>query len=278
MRKPITAIVLSLVLSSTSQAVPFDIELNFLGGLTASQQAIFATAETTWESLVLSYKDSWVPTGTKLKIDAKGEAIDGVGGTLGFAGPTTGIASGSGNYLYAKSGEMTFDLADLGALESGGSLLNVILHEMAHVMGIGTLWSSSGVGIPGFQELYVAGSGEYTGANALAAYNAEFSQTGTFVPVELGGGGGTANAHWNEVNGGGGLTGITDSLGRDSSKMLMTGWLNSGSFISDTTLGSFEDLGYNTSLSAVPESMFTLPVLFLVLVGLFTGSLRMRHR
>ena len=40
--------------------------------------------------------------------------------------------------------------------------------------------------------------------------------------------------------------------------MLMTGWLNSGSFISDTTLGSFEDLGYNTTLNlagaaAVPE-------------------------
>jgi len=153
----------------------------------------------------------------------------------------------------------------------------VILHEMAHVIGIGTLWSSSGVGLPGYQELYVDGTGQYTGATGLAAYQQEFvgQESATYVPVELGGGGGTANGHWNEGDGGF-ATGITrNSDGQDMNLMLMSGWLNGGSYISDTTLGSFEDMGYNTTLvlNAVPEPSSAL----LALVG-FLGIGMRRHR
>ena len=35
---------------------------------------------------------------------------------------------------------MEFDVADMDLLESDGTLKPVILHEMAHVLGIGTLW------------------------------------------------------------------------------------------------------------------------------------------
>jgi hypothetical protein len=112
------------------------------------------------------------------------------------------------------------------------------------VIGFGTLWTLNG--------LYVDGSGQYTGANALATYRTEFNQpAATFVPVELGGGSGTANGHWNEVDGGGGNTGIVDSLNRDMKNELMTGWLNSPTFVSLTTINSFKDLGY--VVSAVPE-------------------------
>ena len=219
----------------------FDIVLNNIcGPLSGAETAAFAAAEATWESIITGYSDT-VASNT-LTIDSCIGPIDGPGGILGFAGPTF-AKGGTTNFLYTNEGDMTFDSADTPGL--GGALADVILHEMGHVLGIGTLWSSSDVGFPGFQELYVNGSGAYTGAAGLAAYNAEFSQAGASVPVELGGGGGTANGHWNEVDGGAGSTGIVSNVtGQDMRFELMTGWLNAPTFISTLTSQSMMDLGY----------------------------------
>jgi len=37
----------------------------------------------------------------------------------------------------SAAGEMQFDLADIGVMETAGSLYDVTLHEMGHVIGIG---------------------------------------------------------------------------------------------------------------------------------------------
>jgi hypothetical protein len=278
MRKILPVICLSLGLAAPARAVIFDISLN-LTGMTSSQEAVFEAAASTWESLITDYQGVGVPPGTQLIIDAELALGDGVGGILGSAGPSS-VNPFGGSILYATAGSMTFDIADVPALEAAGTFADVILHEMAHVIGIGTLWSSAAVGIPGFQEFYVPGIGHYTGATGLAAYQQEFVGRGaaTFVPVELFGGPGTADAHWNEVNGGAGLTGIVRvSDGRDVRDMLMTGWLNASTFISDTTLGSFEDLGYNTTLSlagAIPEPSTAIP---LTLLGVL-AAMRLRRR
>lgn len=247
-----------------ADVIGFDIQLN-LTGFSTSQAAVFQSAAATWESYILGYKDNI--NNTVLTINASAATIDGVGGVLGSAGPTHGKWVLGGQFLYASIGVMSFDTADISSLESNGSLQYVILHEMAHVIGIGSLWSSSAVGIAGFQELYVAGSGQYTGAAALAAWKSEFNQPGaTFVPVELGGGAGTANAHWNEVNGGSSNTGIVSNItGKDFKYELMTGWLNSPAFISTVTLGAFEDLGYN--LRPIPEPSTWLLAMALIAVA-----------
>ncbi|MGB2265458.1 MAG: PEP-CTERM sorting domain-containing protein [Akkermansiaceae bacterium] len=279
MKPRLLAAVLGLGFVTVSEASTiFDIEIVFDGSstFTASQQAAFTTAADTWESLIIDYKTLSVPIGTKLTITANNPGIDGVGGTLGSAGPTYGNTFG-GSYLYATAGSMSFDSADVNALELAGTFGDVILHEMGHVIGIGTLWSSSAVGLPGYQELYVAGSGKYTGEIGLAAFQQEFvgQESATFVPVELGGGPGTADGHWNEGDGGS-ATGITRvSDGQDMNLMLMSGWLNPGSYISDTTLGSFEDLGYNTTLvlAAVPE-----PASAILLLAGFLGLTMRRYR
>ena len=220
----------------------FDISVNIVGGLTPSQQAIFTQAEELWESVIIGYQPG-VDFYGSLVINAEGAAIDGVGGVLGSAGPT--FVGWGGGFLVAVEGDMTFDSADLANMENNGTLADVIAHEMGHVIGLGTLWSSAGVGIPGYQEVYADGTGQYTGSAALEAYKSEFNQPlATFVPVELGGGTGTANGHWNEVDGGAGLTGITNAGGKDMRNELMTGWLNDPTFMSQTTISSFEDIGY----------------------------------
>ena len=80
----------------------------------------------------------------------------------------------------------------------------------------------------------------------MAQWQTEFNlPSATFVPVELGGGSGTANGHWNENDGGGGLTGIVSvNNGMDFANELMTGWASSSFFVSNTTLGGLDDLGY----------------------------------
>ncbi len=162
---------------------------------------------------------------------------------------------------------MQFDSADLAALETDGGLLPVILHEMAHVMGFGTVWT--------YNNVYANNTGHYIGVNALATYKAEFNQPGaTFVPVELGGGPGTKNSHWNELDGGACCTGIVSAQG-DMTYELMTGWLNLPDyFISDTTVESFVDIGYSTAV--VPEPT-TLLLLSIGVCGLIGQAWRRRH-
>ena len=229
-----------LCLSSQALATPFVINVNFTGGLTASQQSVFTTAANTWMSLLPNYQTGIAIS--PLTINASGANIDGAGGILGSAGPNS-IVSRAGFWL-AATGSMQFDTADLTNLESNGSLNAVIMHEMAHVMGFGTLWTNNNV--------YVNGTGQFTGSNALSAYRTEFNlPAAAFVPVELGGGSGTANGHWDEVDGGGAATGRVSALG-DMQYELMTGWLNSSIFISKTTVQSFVDIGF-ASAADVPE-------------------------
>jgi hypothetical protein len=242
----------AIVTPTAAQASTFDISLTF-SGLTPSQESVFATAETFWETAITGY-NSLASGFSSLAISATGAPIDGVGGTLGSAGPTTGITDG--NFTWASTGEMTFDSADLAGLELNGSLQAVILHEMAHVIGLGTLWI--------LNDVYTDTTGEYTGANALAAYQAEFDPLATFVPVELDGGPGTANGHWDEFWAGG-------------QNELMTGFLDTPTFISDTTIASFADIGYIVDLTANDISAVPVPP-SIILMGSALGLMGLWSR
>lgn len=255
--------------SSRASAALIDIVLNFDMTVSMSQQAVFNQAALTIEGILYEYLDTNVPNGTQVVIDASIPYLDGVGNILGSAGPD--FIFSYGTFWYTDTGSMVFDSADVANLETAGTFDDVILHEMFHVMGFGTLWT--------YNNLYVNGTGQYTGANALAQWQTEFGQVGaTFVPVELGGGAGTANGHWNEVNGGGSNTGITDPLGRDMRYELMTGWLNSGGpgpFISNMTRASFIDLGYNAQLNSAPEPH---SLALILIAGTVVGGVRRRKR
>ncbi len=216
----------------------FQITLS-MSGLTASQQSIFNQAADRWEQVIVGDLPNATYRGLAvddLLINASAISIDGVNGVLGQAGPDA-LRSGS---RLPYHGIMQFDTADLARMEATGTLLGVVIHEMGHVLGIGTIWSTLGL---------LAGAGTsnplFLGAQATAAYNQLFGTSASGVPVENTGGSGTRDAHWRE------------SIFRSE---LMTGWVGPGTNlpVSRVTVASLADIGYSVNLamadSYVPTS------------------------
>lgn len=207
----------------------YNIDVVFNGGLTPSQEAIFALAAAKWESIIVGDVPD-VGSIDDIRISAEGTPIDGAGGILGQAGPT---ALRPTTFL-PYQGIMRFDTADLASLEASGQLDEVIVHEMAHVIGFGSelIWQPLNL-------LTGAGGSDprFIGANAVREYNARFNTNDTGVPVENTGGTGTRDAHWRES--------IFDNE-------LMTGILNAGvpNPISRVTVGQWQDLGYQVNYNA----------------------------
>src|SRR5687768_15961186 len=108
-------------------------------------------------------------------------SIDGVGKTLGEAGPCYIRSSGG----LPVVGYLKLDASDLEYMESTGTIDDVVLHEMGHVLGIGTLWDNKSL---------IAGTGtddpQFTGTAALNAYRA-LGGLAAAVPLENTGGTGT---------------------------------------------------------------------------------------
>src|SRR5690606_24325709 len=69
------------------------------------------------------------------------ERIDGPSKVLGRAGPCL-LRGSDGSPAF---GGMTLDTDDLAVLETHGYLEGVVLHEMGHVLGIGTVWAQAGL-------------------------------------------------------------------------------------------------------------------------------------
>src|SRR5690606_22430584 len=113
--------------------------------------------------------------------------IDGPGRVLGQAGPR--YARGVDGL--PLSGIMYFDVDDLAFLDELELFEDVIVHEMGHVLGIGTLWNYGRTLNQGpVSDPYFAGK------MANTFWNAEGGTD--MLPIENMGGPGTAGGHWRE--------------------------------------------------------------------------------
>jgi len=167
------------------------------------------------------------------------QAIDGPGKILAQAGPC--LVRDAANLRLTVVGVMSFDIADLNNLATGGRLQDVITHEMLHVIGIGTLWDARGLIVDkGLQTVH------YTGQQARAAciQMGGSAPCASNVPVENTGEPGTRDGHWRES------TFDTE---------LMTGFAeNSGPMpLSLMTIGALADLGYVVNTAAADP--YTVP-------------------
>jgi hypothetical protein len=272
-----------VTISDTGAAAVYNIQLQYYGAVvpTATEQAAFTAAITKWQSLIYQHVGPPIQVTapanacglgdpavnqvvTDILIEAKFDSIDGPGKTLAQAGPCF-IRSANGLTLL---GIMVFDTADVGALIANGQLTTVILHEMTHVLGLGTLWNQPPNAClllpstpPGtIQDTYFGcpkgrtafdsmGGTSYTGGGSSppAGNKVPVENCGTAPYVSPMCGGGSVNGHWREV-----------VLGNE----LMTGFINPGSNpLSVLSVAAQEDLGYTVNYAgADPFShIFTAP-------------------
>jgi hypothetical protein len=174
-----------------------------------------------------------------LLITAEMKAIDGVGGILGQAGPTS-VRTGS---YFPATASMQFDSADAATYVTAGLFDEIVTHEMLHSVGFGTIWSYLGL---------VSGT-DFIGAHALAEYNVLLPGADVAgVPLETGGGSGTAGSHWSEAV---------------FNNELMTGYIDVPSNpldvvpdpLSRMTVASLQDLGYVVNLNSTSIDGYILP-------------------
>ena len=239
----------------------YDITLRFLGSATQSQRQIVNQARARWETLVtgdladVQLSATAAECGTNspavnevvddILIFVTIEPIDGPGNVLGSAGPC--FIRNLSNL--PVMGAILLDSEDLVDIQGEGLLDELILHEMAHVLGFGSLWVAQGLLA---DQSLPPGTGtdpHFTGPLARAEFDAIGGDVyeGNKVPVENTGGQGTADGHWREavfVN------------------ELMTGFINSGANpLSRVTLASLADQGYTVNLGGADS--YTLPPLTL---------------
>ncbi len=220
----------------------YNITLSYLLPPTPRQVEVFEAAAARWERIIIKDEPSFTGTlpsaffgfpplvdgGTvdDIIIEVALAPIDGPGGILGQAGPRF-VRS---NDFLTLSGVMFFDVADLDFLEQLDLFEEVIVHEMGHVLGVGTLWNVS----PAFDRTLRGGTDDapyFLGRKANVFWNAE---GGTLeLPIEGDFGPGTRFGHWDEA-----------ALNNE----LMTGFLNLGENpLSRITAGSMKDLGYGSA-------------------------------
>lgn len=245
----------------------YRITLCFTADMTVSQKAAFTSAAARWESIITGdLSDITLQPGNlvggsscggrafsmaggtvldDLLIFATIEPIDGPSNVLGSASP---CLIRNSNHL-SVVGSMRFDVADVGSL-SASNLNSVILHEMGHVIGIGTTsWQAlPNTTTPFLQNLSSSNTVNdtyFNGPTAVAAFNEAggTAYIGNRVPVENSGGPGTINSHWRE------------SVLKNE---LMTGFLdNNTNPLSAITVASLQDLGYSVNIANADPFVFS---------------------
>jgi adhesin/invasin len=233
----------------------FSLELQFMTAMDPTQEAVFSEAAARWEEVIAGDIPDFVstlPAGGCQPVEESGgvddvkiyvtvSPIDGPGGILGRAGPC--YIWNPGN-AFPITGIIELDSADVAGMQANGMLKDVIIHEMGHVLGIGTLWNA-------YANDFLIGSGTsdpyFNGPAAIAAFDAAGGDVrpDPKVPVENTGGSGTRDSHWRESV---------------HNAELMTGWIEPGGTpnpLSAITIASLADIGYSVNIGvADPYTLF----------------------
>lgn len=174
-------------------------------------------------------------------ICARDVEMDGLGGILGLA-KITAVDVMSG---LPVAGYMEFDMSDLQPRLDAGGFDEVLLHEIGHLLGVGSLWEDFGLAA----NVGTSSSPQwvYSGANACVEWRRTTKCDGC-PPIANEGGIGTVGYHWDEsimehelMTASAGESGIPQPLSR-------------------ITIASLADLGYSVNYDKADEYSVTSSV------------------
>ena len=234
--------------ASHNSSLDYNVEVDFKGSSWTSELQTAFTSAADYISTIITDDIADVFFRGKviddIRIDASLTTIDGVGGILGQSGPT---AYRTADDLPATA-KMQFDIADAANFDSLHLFDDIVLHEMLHSIGLGTMWDLMGLTTGTIAD----GTLQFNGPDAIAAYIAEFgAKDPTGVPIETDYGSGTAGGHWDEAT---------------FQNELMTGFIGTlddyrtPNYVSAMTVASLEDMGYQTLWNAGDPDGTNLPV------------------
>jgi len=155
-----------------------------------------------------------------LYICVKYEKIDKEGKILGSGSPVFARSKSGPDPGLPITGKFRLDEDDVEDLIDEGLLIDVIVHEMSHVLGIGTLWK--GFDLRDDSNIVCL----YTGAKASAEYEALSGCQGG-IPID-------DCSHWSK-----------ECFGRE----LLTDTISSDPRLSRISIAALEDLGYAVDYS-----------------------------
>ena len=215
---------------NVGDAQEFNMHIDFSGKWTAEQQAFVVSAANAWSKIItadvhddLDLQGNLVDdvnlTMSVGRIDGSGSVITGIN-TLAQTGNIVVRDPGTEDQWLPLTASIKLDSTDLKDPDLSGLWAAIVMHEMGHALGfIGPIFGQLGL---------LDGSGNFTGANAVAAY-------GGPIPLAADG------SHWGES----GATTFSPN-GTPLATDLMTSLFaaHEQTALSDTTVGVFADLGY----------------------------------
>ena len=220
----------------------FDITLVFTDSVPAAYRPSLQAAATRWMSIVgdtewadvpvhetKTCRDVDVPLAVvdDLVIVVDAIVIDGSLGTVARAGICMAREESDGHAPIL--GYVLLDKADLAVLEQHGDLVEIMIHEITHVLGFGYRWVQLGL-------LDQASDPHFTGVQATEAFDSVggADYPGAKVPTQPGQG------HWRESVFGSEL--LTPSL-----------YVNRREPLSVVTLAALADMGYHVDMSMADD-------------------------
>lgn len=204
----------TMTVALADSVIPFDIRMEFVGTVPNSVRTAALAAVARWEEIIVGDIPDYPLPGP---VDAEGcaegagtlsgtiddvvlyvrvAAIDGASGTLAQAG----YCGLRGLSDLPWVGSLEIDDADLSTLESQFGLEDVIVHEVGHILGFGTIWTSRGLLVNPSLPSNTGADTHFIGAGAIEAFD-DAGGTGYpdgKVPVKNEAGPGSSDGHWRE--------------------------------------------------------------------------------
>jgi PKD repeat protein len=234
----------------------YNVVLQYAPGFPDRFKAAFQAAATRWQSIITADVPDVPETYDPARCGVTGQSpVVGIDDlvifvdTIPYDANNPNLLGQAGPCLSRQSsrltiaGAMEFVDAQMDGLLAANQLTDTVMHEMGHILGLGTHWQSLGLSVNVLGGSLCGTDPQYIGVNALREYRA-LGGVGN-IKLENLYGPGTCEGHWKE-----------SVFGRE----LMTGFLNYRQInpLSRITLGSMQDLGYSIDLTKADT--YTIPV------------------